>query len=93
MLKGRRQFLIRGGKAAGLCAVTVPSAGAGRARSAREALRAGSSSNCVLDPTCIDPRLDSRSISFENPTGARGGTDDHDVGRRLDEGEGEDLLK
>lgn len=27
----------------------------------------------VLDPTYIDPRLDSRSISFENPTGARAG--------------------
>ena len=24
------------------------------------------------DPARIDPRLDSRSISFENPTGARG---------------------
>ena len=26
----------------------------------------------ILDPSFIDPRLDSRAISFENPTGARG---------------------
>jgi len=26
----------------------------------------------LLDPSFIDPRLDSRAISFENPTGARG---------------------
>lgn len=27
----------------------------------------------LLDPSFIDPRIDSRAISFENPTGARGG--------------------
>ncbi|MDE0856444.1 MAG: DUF2961 domain-containing protein, partial [Nevskia sp.] len=26
----------------------------------------------VLDPSCIDPRLDCRSVSFENPHGGRG---------------------
>lgn len=30
-------------------------------------------SGSVFDPTYIDARLDSRSLSFENPTGARGG--------------------
>ena len=36
----------------------------------------------VLDPTYIDPRLDSRSISFENPTGARGSGGKEGNGRK-----------
>ena len=36
----------------------------------------------VLDPTYIDPRLDSRSISFENPKGARGGGGEVGNGRK-----------
>src|SRR5688572_20877251 len=49
----------------------------------------------VLDPSFVDERIDSRSVSFENPTGARGlgcmsmlhGTRKSKAGRTLSPGE------
>ena len=69
MFKNRRRFLIRGGTTAGLFAA---SAGAEFASSNTPLPSTERSPERVLDPTYIDLRFDSRSISFENPTGARG---------------------
>ncbi len=63
----RRDFLMSTGGAAALGAATMASPAKDSPTS--QALPAGD----VMDPTYIDPRLDSRSVSFENPTGARSG--------------------
>lgn len=63
----RRDFLMSTGGAAALCATTLQSPAKDSSASS-----AASPPGDVLDPTYIDARLDSRSISFENPTGARG---------------------
>lgn len=64
---GRRRFLANLGVASGVLGVSgIDAASNSVPPSARQA-------DAVWDPTLIDVRLDSRSISFENPTGARGG--------------------
>src|SRR5688572_21933168 len=70
----RRDFLRSGGgfTAAAMCGM----AGETMARNAAaEGIPTGGArpADALWDPTLIDVRLDSRSISFENPTGARGG--------------------
>lgn len=70
----RRDFLRSGGgfTAAAMCGM----AGDSMARNAAtEGIPTGFArqADAVWDPTLIDVRLDSRSISPENPTGARGG--------------------
>jgi hypothetical protein len=63
----RRDLLVgTGGAAAALAAASTSAAKAAKPGAH------GRETN-VLDPTCIDPRFDSRSISFENLTGAQGG--------------------
>jgi len=66
-IAGRRQILRNLGLAAG--------AGVGAAavsHGATPTSNPGASMRSVSDPSFIDPGFDSRSVSFENPTGARG---------------------
>jgi hypothetical protein len=68
----RRDFLKSGGFTAAICGMAgVNMAG----NTAAEGIPTGVASKAhpVWDPSLIDVRLDSRSINFENPTGARGG--------------------
>jgi hypothetical protein len=68
----RRDFLMNtGGTAAGLGAFAA--AGSAQSAGPQEASTSGDRPiGDVLNPAYIDTRLDCRSISFENPTGARG---------------------
>src|SRR5271167_2805419 len=80
----RREFLLNsGGATAALCAL-------GAAASSKDAAPTPATSPRlpapfrpdVLDPSLIDDRLDCRSVSFENPTGARGGGGRSSRGRK-----------
>lgn len=68
MVKRRAFLLSAGGATASLSALSVE----GLSNPVASEDTSCSFGN-VLDPTYIDTRLDSRSISFENPTGIRGG--------------------
>src|ERR1700675_3545064 len=77
----RREFLLNtGGATAALCAMrAAASSKAGNAKSPR--LTALPKPD-ALDPSLIDERLDCRSVSFENPTGSRGGGGKTSRGRK-----------
>jgi hypothetical protein len=93
----RRDFLLSTGGAAALGVLTAERATRAAAPTSPSAIETGSSTPLshqnpsslfarpignVLDPTYIDERIDSRSISFENPTGARGGAGKARNGRK-----------
>lgn len=63
---GRRRFLANLGVASGVLGVSSIDAGSKAPPSTREYCDA------VLNPCFVDERIDSRSVSFENPTGERG---------------------
>jgi hypothetical protein len=67
LIASRRQILRNLGLAAGFSAGAVAVS-----YSANPISNPGASIRSVSDPSFIDPRFDSRSVSFENPTGARG---------------------
>jgi hypothetical protein len=78
----RREFLLNsGGATAALCALGTASSkdAAPTPKGPRSASPPGPD---VLDPSLIDDRLDCRSVSFENPTGSRGGGGKSSRGRK-----------
>lgn len=60
------------GSSRGLAATPVPGTAPGRAELATDKKGGPGALGNVLDPAHIDPSLDSRAVTFENPTGARG---------------------
>jgi hypothetical protein len=64
---GRRRFLANLGVASGVLGVSSVDAGS---RSPPSIHKYG---DTVLNPCFVDERIDSRSVSFESPTGERGG--------------------
>jgi hypothetical protein len=76
----RREFLLNSaGATAALCAVAAAASSKPTAKSPRPVSPPRPD---VLDPSLIDERLDCRSVSFENPTGARGGGGRSSRGRK-----------
>jgi hypothetical protein len=80
----RRDFVMKvGGATAALPVLSAAGiASAAHDSSNHEALAGAVFSRNVLDPSYIDSRLDSRSVSFENPKGARGAGGKTGTGRK-----------
>jgi hypothetical protein len=78
MVEGRRQIL----RHLGLAGAGVGAAAAGLSYGSERAASDNAPLRSFSDPSFIDPRFDSRSVSFENPTGARGAGGKKALGRK-----------